>query len=398
MKENKGITLIALIITIIILLILVGVSVNLLIKGNLFDSAEKAVNGTNAKVEEQQTRVDEMMGVLEETNDKISKHNWEYTDNTRAKIRCTCLKCQEFSDGASTGRTLSIGQEINYKMTGTAVTSISGEKSGVATGITKGDLKSADYGTDGIQTMSVNKETKWVIFGYEDQDGDGLNETLLITTEQPTSDTVCFYGAEEYNNGVEEVNRMCKELYGSNARGITMEEIDRALGFTPIGGMYWDDNKNLLTTGNFTTKLKNVNTWDIVKANGTNTPNGINTEEALGNYELSGYFYNVDSKLSVSEETYTISANIADTVKATVFGTNCDYYYWLASRGVFMNSKSVLFGTGFVSHGQANSFHFMFDSDGHLYYNILHLRPIVPITSEIPIVGNVLFSTFTIKK
>ena len=73
MKKNKGITLIALIITIIILLILVGVSVNLLIKGDLFGSAEKAVNGTNAKVEEQQTAVDELMGELDEVEKEIEE-------------------------------------------------------------------------------------------------------------------------------------------------------------------------------------------------------------------------------------------------------------------------------------------------------------------------------------
>ena len=61
MKKKNGITLIALIITIIILLILVGVSVNLLIKGDLFGSAEKAVTGTNDKVAQEQTRVDELM-------------------------------------------------------------------------------------------------------------------------------------------------------------------------------------------------------------------------------------------------------------------------------------------------------------------------------------------------
>ena len=73
MKKNKGITLIALIITIIILLILVGVSVNLLIKGDLFGSAEKAVNGTNAKVEEQQTAVNELMGELDEVEKEIEE-------------------------------------------------------------------------------------------------------------------------------------------------------------------------------------------------------------------------------------------------------------------------------------------------------------------------------------
>lgn len=70
MRKNNGITLIALIITIIILLILVGVSINLAIKGDLFGSAEKAVDGTNAKVEQEQTRVDELMEELNKMNDK----------------------------------------------------------------------------------------------------------------------------------------------------------------------------------------------------------------------------------------------------------------------------------------------------------------------------------------
>ena len=64
MRKNEGITLIALIITIIILLILVGVSINLAIKGDLFGSAEKAVSGTNDKTAQEQTRVDELMGEL----------------------------------------------------------------------------------------------------------------------------------------------------------------------------------------------------------------------------------------------------------------------------------------------------------------------------------------------
>ena len=72
-NRNKGITLIALIITIIILLILVGVSINLAIKGDLFGSAQKAVNGTNAKVEEQQTAVDELMGELDEVEKEIEE-------------------------------------------------------------------------------------------------------------------------------------------------------------------------------------------------------------------------------------------------------------------------------------------------------------------------------------
>ena len=45
MKEQKGITLVALIITIIVMLILVAVSVAVVVNSNLIGTAEKAANG-----------------------------------------------------------------------------------------------------------------------------------------------------------------------------------------------------------------------------------------------------------------------------------------------------------------------------------------------------------------
>ena len=74
-NRNEGITLIALIITIIILLILVGVSINLAIKGDLFGSAEKAVSGTNDKTAQEQTRVDELMGELGRVEEQQRQDN-----------------------------------------------------------------------------------------------------------------------------------------------------------------------------------------------------------------------------------------------------------------------------------------------------------------------------------
>ena len=85
-NRNKGITLIALIITIIILLILVGVSINLAIKGDLFGSAEKAVSGTNDKVAQEQTRVDELMGELGRVEEQQKQDNLpgtRVTENTK---------------------------------------------------------------------------------------------------------------------------------------------------------------------------------------------------------------------------------------------------------------------------------------------------------------------------
>ena len=62
MKKNKGITLIALIITIIVMLILVAVSINILIKSNLIGTAEKTVNKYKTASEEENSGVIEING------------------------------------------------------------------------------------------------------------------------------------------------------------------------------------------------------------------------------------------------------------------------------------------------------------------------------------------------
>lgn len=388
MRKNKGITLIALIITIIILLILVGVSINLAIKGDLFGSAEKAVSGTNDKVAQEQTRVDELMGELERVESQNAVHNWQYTDSTRARIRCTCTRCKAFNDGDSTGRTLSIGQQIGETESKTASTSITTAKSG--------------YSSD--QTLELdNEETKWVVFGYEDKDNDGLNEVLLLTTEHPTTNKIAFQGATAYNNAVDEVNRMCKELYGTNARGITIEDVNRALGYTPAGGMYYlNDTYN--TTGNLTTKLKDLgDMWTAIKNNNdTNNsgkyydpshPEGISDNGAvLGEYELNGYFYAIDSTVGAPTGVPQVSSEISATAKAMVFGSSkTNYGYWLASRGVDADSRCARFGPGHVLKGYAGSFDGLFDSyGGDANYFEFGLRPLVFLTSEIPAAGEIL--------
>ena len=53
LREEKGITLIALVITIIVMLILVGVSVTVALKGGLFTTAKQAAEGTTSKRNEE---------------------------------------------------------------------------------------------------------------------------------------------------------------------------------------------------------------------------------------------------------------------------------------------------------------------------------------------------------
>jgi len=55
MKNYKGITLIALIITIIVMLILVSVTITIAVNGGLFDYAKKAAKDTNMSIEDEQS-------------------------------------------------------------------------------------------------------------------------------------------------------------------------------------------------------------------------------------------------------------------------------------------------------------------------------------------------------
>lgn len=306
MKKNRGITLIALIITIIILLILVGVSINLAIKGDLFGSAQKAVDGTNAKVGQEQSRVDELMGEL----DRVQVHNW-----VKSGDNVSCDHC---------GLYLKIGQEIKYKDTGADTATITTEKTG--------------YSKD--QTIEKGTDVQWVVFGVEDTNKDGINESLLLTTVGLTA-TVIEWGDSilEYNNGETELNRICRELYGSDARSITIDDINSTLGYRPEGAIYQKKVMQVTnssgikncTTGNFTTKLKELEVWDKIK-NCTVDTNG-DTAEKYAEYTYNGYFYSVDANGNIIEPINSNSVgSVSSVMRDMVIGTNGNYNYYIASK------------------------------------------------------------------
>lgn len=64
-NKEKGITLVTLVITIILMLILLGVTINLTTDDELIGSANSAVNTTKNYVEEQQGIVDQIRSEME---------------------------------------------------------------------------------------------------------------------------------------------------------------------------------------------------------------------------------------------------------------------------------------------------------------------------------------------
>ena len=400
MKKNKGITLIALILTIVIMLILLAVGASYIINDNLIGRADNTVKAANNKINQQQTIVDDLMGEF----DKYSvAHDWQYTDETRAAIKCVCDDCKEFANSTE-GRILYIGQQIMYTSTGTGSSSISEEKSGIAQAKTDGQSWATDLG---VQTIHKDSETKWVVLGVEDSNKNGTNETLLLTTETPTTGKIRMYGYQPYNHAVDEINRMCKEIYGTDARGMTIEDVNACVQYTAPAGMCAKNNSGTIVyyTVPEGTKISDLgssygNIWTDIQNNakvidGTkkyftpNCPEGTTDSSVLGNIPVDGYYYHLsdDGTYLVNEANASdTSHTITTTTKNLIFGDSNNYLYWLASRGVAAGSDCARFGPGSVFGGRAGSYGSLFysyDASDNIDFS---LRAVVSLRSDIPAV------------
>ena len=133
------------------------------------------------------------------------------------------------------------------------------------------------------------------------------------------------------------------------------------------------------TANNITTKLINLpeEIWNAIKDN-HQTPDGRNTEAALGEYLLNAYYYSISS------------TEATDARKNLILASNTPY--WLASRGVsaYANRGYAIFGPGAVRGGIAYSCGGAFRSDGYVRDNELGLRAVVSLTSQIPEVGEII--------
>ena len=395
MRREKGITLIALIITIVVMLILVAVSVNVIIKSNLIGTAEKTVDKYKTASEEESNmsqieingkKYDSIEDYLAGVESIPEIHNWVRTGDN--------IKCEHCNTS------LTIGQKVNYTKTGTGSSSISEEKSGIAQAKADEQSWATSYG---VQTVNIaSDDTKWVVLGVEDSNKNGTNETLLLTTETPTTETIRMYGYQPYNYAIDEINRMCKEIYGAEARGMTIEDVNACVQYTAPAGMCAKNNSGTIVyyTVPEGTKISDLgssygNIWTDIQNNarvidGTkkyftpSCPEGTTDASVLGNIIVDGYSYVVDSTVGAPEGIPVLPDSTTSATKKLIFGDSKNYGYWLASRGVNAGSFYAGFGPGTVDGGNANSYFNLFFSYGNSNGIGLPLRCVVSLRSDIP--------------
>ena len=192
-EKCKGITLVALVITIVILLILAGISISTLTNTGIFQKAKDAKKaGENAEKEQN--------AILSEYEKEMD----QYGNNTLVS---------NFNSGK-----VKIGDYVSYKPDKASTDKIL-EELGVYSGTT----------ANTTETLLQELDLKWRILDIKD------GKVRLISAE-PTKSTITLFGAKGYNNSVYLIDKTCKTLYNnsklaSNVQNLKIEDIQEHLKY-----------------------------------------------------------------------------------------------------------------------------------------------------------------------
>ncbi len=195
--KEKGITLVALVITIIILLILAGVTINTALSENgLFKMAKKAVNEYQEAEKQEQEAIEEIAEEMEKItidyNDYVGAYVTGYTPTEKTEEN-PCIIKKETSGVEETEK--SINDNIN----------------------------------EDLEQKFTTEELGWRIWDY-----DKNTKTIRLISDKPTEAKLTLKGINGYNNGVWAINEVCRQCYGQYdknnqmKRGISVANLRRS--------------------------------------------------------------------------------------------------------------------------------------------------------------------------
>ena len=333
MERNKGITLIALIITIIILLILVGVSINLVIKGDLFGSAEKAVEGTNDKTAQEQTRVDELMGELGRVEEQQRQDN---LPGTRVK---------ENTKYVSNGKTAWIPAGFTISKAERETTIDGGLVIYLIQDKTEEEIKNLTWtGTELENLKKTYDQFVWIPISHEQ-----INK-MFICQAKTTSNGSCNILAE---NGTAKCTthnstQMAGRLYASNTGEIYKKAYTEV--YTANTGLREPDVVTGNNTGDGTDSDGSSTYLGYIKAvteDNTSYASTAKFKETLQNEynEIVASVYNAGGYYVGRYETSNITKTKGTAINV-VAGTNSgisgiNWYYMYAQQKVYAENKSL---------------------------------------------------------
>ena len=200
-KENKGITLVALVITIIILLILATISIQSLTNTGLFAKAQEAKEKTQNAAENQAKTLNEYE---DELNKYISGTTGENTEKLAYKVK--------------------VGDYVSYKPD-----TLSNE----ALATLKTNLNTYSGKSDSTINPAIKRDDlNWRVLDVQ-------NGQVRLISEVPTDSKIELKGYNGYNNAVKLLDDACSILYtnsklSNKVQNLKIEDITKYMTTQPI--------------------------------------------------------------------------------------------------------------------------------------------------------------------
>ena len=372
LNSQKGITLVALIITIIVLLILAIVSIRLVMNGGIIDKSKSAVDKYSE--EELQEQI------------KLAYSDWQlgqYTGETRTAAEFMQAKLNSiYGTGAVTNVTetegvftvtFADGKEYTYNVT---------------TGTTEKVAKWNDNGNNTFthsktgQTVEVG-DTVYYNSGVAAYEGEGDNQgkwgilgvengKLLIMSKENVA-SVTLRGKQDYlTDGTTKLNNACSSFknptYADSVRSVKVEDINKITGYTPAAPVTYTYT---MVDGK-------------VKRNDQSSASDQTTFE-----DINGKTLPTDSPIEVTANSYRYSLTnyLTSGNKVHNLLKNNNNDYWLDSpfvnayAGIAYWGFRIVCGGGVYGYNLWDSFYGADDSS-------FGVRAVVSLKSDIQLSGN----------
>ena len=432
LKERNGITLIALVITIIVLLILAGVVIATLTGDNGILGKAKTAKTTNDEEKAKEQINIAVMG----SYGKDGELNYDdLTKNLRQigikglpkeasyplKVTLDGVKATIKENGeVEFGKTIEVGDYVDYDPT-------LGANASDLTYTSTADKTGADSNQEFNVSTYKSAGYGWRILGVsngkirlisEEFIGPGKDKEIYIGNRTYYT----LYGQKVYINGIEELNKI-SGIFGhgkgaEKATSITVEDINGITGYNPETAKYnqgdWNEyeNKVTYTRGSGTALSSNATngkTWSGTQSTFNYYDKTNKTFKALtsGSTEITSTAYTygpatlkdgftqpvqgVDENGTYNEVNQMLFGKWTMTADNGYYrsftGTGTEPRYWLASDCASALSNDVGWGLRYVSNGGVCS-NYLCYSDGYERSDSYGVRPVVSLKSDVSLEWN----------
>ena len=364
LKNTKGITLVALVITIIILLILAGISISALTNTGIFQKAKDAKQKSEDATLDQNTKLDEY-------ENELDKYLPEQGGEKLV---------EKVNDG-----TIKVGDFISYTPDEASTKDILQE---LAT------YSCLEYeNPTSTLTQEIDKKTglKWRVLDVKDG-------KVRLISDRPTTSTIKLFGPKGYNNAVYLLDKTCKNLYNnsnlaSNVQNLKIEDIQDHLAYDYK--QYPNSNVDTGKYGGTKEYTTHKNYPNIFAKEKTGWVNGIKGTEL----NLSEQTTPIDEINTTANEKIKITQTYWDKImSANDFdGENKEMYYklfinngsnyqtyWMSSRCVYAGSDGAYFRVCHVNSETVNA-RGLYNSYGNEAAYDYSFRPVITLNSNVQV-------------